>query len=282
MIATISRGDTSVTLPLVDDSSGAPIAIRGLGKPNLNIQNTGGTNPRFVDQWSGLEQFTLVGRFVGPNAYQNALTLADLIKTNGGGEPLILDIDSDEFDANIEVAPGVGQQGPLTLSYEPGTKNVVIVDLALTRVSETIGSVAQETTTPTASGDGPITISAGGTSVALTLDITVDRSVGRPNSTTRKAPNTHPRYIDKAKSAFDEFELTAQVTENTIPTLNDLVDIFRPQLDRSAVTLNFNGLYGMGKMNVVPSGSEAIRFTRNTGQNGISIIPKITLRRVQA
>jgi len=282
MKATISRGDTSVTLPLVEDSTGAPIAIRGLGKPNLNIQNTGSADPRFVDQWSGLDQYTLIGRFVGNNAYSDALSLADLIKTNGGGESLILNIDSDEFDTNIEVAPGVGQQGPLTLSYEPGTKDVVIVDVSLTRVAETLGSVTQDTTTPTATGNGPITISANGQSVELNLEVTVDRTVGRPNSTTRKAPSTDPRYIDKAKSAFDEFELTAQVTQNTIPTINDLVDIFRPQLNRTPVTLNFNGLYGMGEMDVVPSGSEAIRFTRNAGQNGISIIPKITLRRIQA
>jgi len=282
MKATVSRGSTSVSIPLVDDSTGAPIAIRGLGKPNLEIQNTGGANPRFVDQWSGLDQYTLTGRFVGGSAYADAVALADLIKTNGGGEPLILDIESDEFDTNIQVAPGVGQEGPLKLLYEPGNRNVVGVDLSLTRVSETQGSVTQNTTTPTASGSGPITISANGQSVNLDLDISVTRSVGRPNSTTRKAPAQDPRYIDKAKSAYDEFELTAQVTQNTIPTINSLVEIFRPQLTRSPVTVDFNGLYGMGSMDVVPNGSEAIRFTRNAGQNGISIIPKITLRRVQA
>jgi len=282
MKATISRGSTSVTLPLVSDSTGTPLAVRGLGKPNLNMQNTGGINPRFADQWSGLDSYTLTGRFVGESAYSDAIALADLVKTNGGGEPLILNIDSDEFDSNIEVAPAAGQQSALSLSYEPGTKDVVIIDVSFTRVQGTRGSVVQEAVTPTASGNGPITIAANGQSVELNLDVTVDRGVGRPESSIRKSPQSDPIYTDKAKTAHDEFELTAQVTQNTIPTINDLVDIFRPQLNRTPVTLNFNGLYGMGAMNVVPSGSEAIRFTRNAGQNGISIIPKITLRRVQA
>ena len=282
MKATISRGSTSVTLPLVSDSTGTPLAVRGLGKPNLNMQNTGGINPRFADQWSGLDSYTLTGRFVGESAYSDAIALADLVKTNGGGEPLILNIDSDEFDSNIEVAPAAGQQSALSLSYEPGTKDVVIIDVSFTRVQGTRGSVVQEAVTPTASGNGPITIAANGQSVELNLDVTVDRGVGRPESSIRKSPQSDPIYTDKAKTAHDEFELTAQVTQNTIPTINDLVDIFRPQLNRTPVTLNFNGLYGMGEMNVVPSGSEAIRFTRNAGQNGISIIPKITLRRVQA
>jgi len=282
MKATISRGSTTVTLPLVSDSTGTPLAVRGLGKPNLNMQNTGGINPRFADQWSGLDSYTLTGRFVGESAYSDAIALADLVKTNGGGEPLILNIDSDEFDSNIEVAPAAGQQSALSLSYEPGTKDVVIIDVSFTRVQGTRGSVVQEAVTPTASGNGPITISANGQSVELNLDVTVDRGVGRPESSIRKSPQSDPIYTDKAKTAHDEFELTAQVTQNTIPTINDLVDIFRPQLNRTPVTLNFNGLYGMGAMNVVPSGSEAIRFTRNAGQNGISIIPKITLRRVQA
>jgi len=282
MKATISRGNTTVTLPLVSDSTGTPLAVRGLGKPNLNMRTTGGINPRFVDQWSGLDSYTLTGRFVGDSAHSDAIALADLVKTNGGGQPLILNIDSNEFDPNLEVAPAAGQQAALTLSYEPGTKNVVIVDVSFTRVQGTRGSVVQEAVTPTATGNGPITITANGQTVELNLDITVDRGIGRPESSIRKSPESDPIYTDKAKTAHDEFELTAQFTDNTIPIINDLVDIFRPKLNSTPVTLDFNGLYGMGNMSVVPSGSEAIRFTKNAGHNGITIIPKISLRRVQA
>lgn len=280
MKATLSRGTTSVELPLVEDGSGNPIAIRGVGKPNLRINDTGSINPRHTDQWSGLDQYTLVGRFIGTNAYQDALTLADLAKTNGAGTPLTLNIDSPEFDTDITVVPGAGQQGAITLAYEPGTKNVVIADVSLTRVSDVQGSIEQDATTPTASGNGPIQLSRGNTTVDLELDVTVDRSIGRPNDTTKRNVDTDPYYISKAKSAYDEFELSVTYTSNTISTINDLVDIFRPQLGRESLTLDFNGLYGMGAMSVVPTGSEAIRFVRSSGTNGISIIPKITLRRV--
>jgi len=280
MKATLSRNGTSVDLPLVEDSSGAPVAIRGVGKPNLEIRDTGSVNPRFSDQWSGLDQYTLVGRFYGQDAHSDALTLADLAKTNDPDNPLLLNIDSPEFDSDITVVPGAGQQGAVTLAYEPGVKNVVIADVSLTRVSDIQGSIQQQATTPTASGSGPIQISRGSTTVDLELDVTVDRSIGRPNDTTKRNVDADPYYIAKAKSAYDEFELSVTYTQDTISTINDLVDIFRPQLGRDSLTLDFNGLYGMGAMNVAPVGSEAIRFVRNSGTSGVSIVPKITLRRV--
>jgi len=280
MKATLSRNGTSVDLPLVEDSSGAPVAIRGVGKPNLEIRDTGSVNPRFSDQWSGLDQYTLVGRFYGQDAHSDALTLADLAKTNDPDNPLLLNINSPEFDSDITVVPGAGQQGAVTLAYEPGVKNVVIADVSLTRVSDIQGSIQQQATTPTASGSGPIQISRGSTTVDLELDVTVDRSIGRPNDTTKRNVDTDPYYIAKAKSAYDEFELSVTYTQDTISTINDLVDIFRPQLGRDSLTLDFNGLYGMGAMSVAPVGSEAIRFVRNSGTSGVSIVPKITLRRV--
>jgi len=285
MKATLSRGSTSVTLPLVDDATGQPVAIRGHGKPNLNIKETGGIDPRFQDNWSGLESHTLVGRFVGTSAYQDAITLADMVKGYSHGTPLYLNIDSPEYETNIMVAPAGGQQTAMTLSYEPGSKNVVIVDLRLTRVS--VNKAEQiptypNTNTPTESGSGPLRLSNGVDIVELVKNITVDRSLGRPNSVIRRnSTERDPDYVDKAKSTFDEFELSVQFTDLPAAKIDNLVDLVRPRLT-SPISLDFNGLYGMGSMDVVPNGSEAIRFTRNAGQNGISIIPKITLRRVQA
>lgn len=285
MKATLTRAGTSVTLPLVSDATGQPVAVRGHGKPNLQIKETGGVNPRFSDNWSGLESHTLVGRLTGNRAYGDAIILGDLIKEYSNGDPLFLDIDSPEYESNIMVAPAGGQQTALTLSYPPGNKDVVIVDLSLTRVSRTKGEPIDtypNADTPAAFGDGPLTLSSTFDSVDLVKNITVDRSVGRPNSVIRRTSTERdPDYVDKAKSTFDEFELSVQFTENSAAKIDSLVDMVRPRLD-TPLSLNFNGLYGMGAMNVVPPGSEAIRFTRNAGQNGISIIPKITLRRVQA
>ena len=55
MNVTLSRGSTSVSIPLVEES-GEQLITKSLGKPNLRVEESGGTDfPRTQDQWSGLE-----------------------------------------------------------------------------------------------------------------------------------------------------------------------------------------------------------------------------------
>jgi len=278
--ATLSRAGTTVEIPLLANSSGVPLCGRDIGKPNLRIQETGSLDPRHVDQWSGLESYTITGRFIGSNAYSDAIALCDLLKSNSNGNQLTLNIDMPEYDTDIPVAPAAGQDEAVNIAYEPGRRNQVDVDLGLTR-ADTIAGGDQTATTPTASGSGPVELSFGNTTVALTEDITVSRSVGRPKSVIRRNPSgRYPIHIDKFKTAYDYFEISAEFNSNTVSQVNDIVDMFSQQLGRNAITLDFNGLYGMGQISVVPDGSGALRHVRPSGQEGTGLLPTISLRRV--
>jgi len=85
MNVTLSRGSTSLDLPLLDEG-GNPLFSTDFGKPFANIRDTGGSvNPRAEDRWSAQINHTINGRFDGSNAFQNARTLANLIKQDPGG-----------------------------------------------------------------------------------------------------------------------------------------------------------------------------------------------------
>lgn len=277
--ATIERGSTSVTLPLVDSQSGTPVFVRSIGKPQLQIQETGSIQPRHIDVWSGNLQYTLLGRLTDSSAYTKAITLADLIKENGNGTPLTLNANISEVDTDIQAVPAAGQDQSLQLVYPPGRRNEVQVDLGLTRVSRSEG-YDQPANTPTASGTGPIQITDGSTTVDLTADVEVTRNVGRPNSVVRRSPEEYPWHVDTHKTAADTFELSLQFVDNAITKVNNVAELFSQKLGRSSLDLKFNGLYGMGTLSVVPEGSEAIRLVRPSGEQGTNVIPTINLRRV--
>lgn len=280
MDATISRGGTSVTLP-VASQGGDPLVSTDVGKPHMNIRDNGGSiNPRFVDQWNHLETFSLLGRFDGSGAYSDAIKLADLIKTPSSGNDLTLDIPLSEYDSNIPVAPAFGVDESLTLTYPSGWTNAVEVELSLTRVGQTLGGVSQTATTPTASGSGPIQLSRGPDTVDLVEGVEVSRGVGRPNDGSNRTPNSQPIYIPKHKLAYDAFELNFEYTENPVQNTQDITDLFSQQLGTRPLELDFNGIYNLGKFSVVPDGSQALRHTRVAGEEGVSQIPTVNLRRV--
>lgn len=280
MKATIERGGTSVEIPLLEPNSRTQVVSRDVGKPNLNIRDTGTINPRHDDFWSGVEQYTLTGKFTDNDAYQKAITLCDLIKSGNQGNRLLLNINSPDYDSDIEVCPSAGADEAVSVAYNPGWKNYVEVNVSLTRVGETVGEVDQQATTPTASGDGPITISHRGDSVTLKSDVTVERSVGRPNSVTRRRPDKYPLYLDKYKTAYDGFEISFEFVENIGSNVDEILQIFSRQLGRESITLDFNGLYGMGAFDVVPPSSQSLRHATQAGMAESGQIPTIQLRRV--
>lgn len=280
--ATLSRDGTSVTLDLIE-TGGTPVISADLGKPNLNEQPSGALEPRHIDQFAGTESYTLLGRFVGSNAYTKAITLGELIKSNMAGNDLVLDVDLDEIPSNVTVAPAPTEES-VNMAYVPGNKNRVDVEMQLTRYGELQGSydlAEQQETTPTTTGTGPIQISDGVNTVDLTRGIEVSRSVGRPNSTVRTQRNTQfPAYVDNAKAAYDAFELNLEFGDNTLSKIADLRPMFNTRLRRESLTLDFNGLYGYGSFSVIPTGGQAIRHTRQAGEQGIVLVPTINLRRV--
>lgn len=281
--ATLQRGQDTVTLPLVAEGAGVPQVGTDYGKPEAGAANRGSLNPRWSDFRSQLETFTLDARYLDSDAYDRARELADFIKSHGGGQDLVLNIDMPEMDDDMLVAPAPEQDVALELAYDPGETDWVDAELSLTRVHDIRGADAPPehvASTPTATGDGPITLSDGSNAVTFERDVTVERSVGRPNASLDPSPFRYPVYTEKLKYAFDEFGLSWSFVEDAVSDRDTLVDMVAQPLGRSALTLDFNGLYGLGAMDVVPRGSGALRLVRGSAQEGWIDGPNLTLRRV--
>jgi hypothetical protein len=179
------------------------------------------------------------------------------------------------------VAPAAEQERAVEFTYSPGRKNVVDVEAQFTRIGNVNGNANQAATTPTATGNGPITISNGTTTVELFEDINITRTVGRPNSTIRGTTRTYPNYTDHRKTAYDAFDIAFQLYQNGPAKVVDLANtILGAPLGRDSLTLDFQGLFGLGSFNVIPDGSQAFRFQRIAGQKDIENAPTLSLRRV--
>ena len=275
----------SLTFPILTES-GTPQFSIDIGKPELNIYEHGELQPRFNDTRSGLENYSITSQLRGSSAYDNAILLADMIKSRqGDGEELELNVSGTNLDgyptSPVFVAPAAEQEEAISLTYAPGRTNVVDVEGSFTRVNQVRGTANQNASTPTASGSGPITLSNGTDTVELTEDIVVTRSVGRPNSPIRTSPRQHPNYTDQRKSAYDAFDIQFQMfRDGPNKALTLARNLIQPQLGGSSLTLDFNGLFNLGSFNVVPSGSQAFRFQRIAGQKDVENAPTLSLRRV--
>ena len=283
----------SLTFPILTES-GTPQFNIDIGKPELNIYEHGELQPRFNDTRSGLENYSITSQLRGSSAYDDAILLADMIKSRqGNGEELELNVSGTNLDgyptSPVFVAPAAEQQEAISLTYAPGRTNVVDVEGSFTRVNQVRGTANQNASTPTDSGEevdgeivrGPITLSNGTDTVELTEDIVVTRSVGRPNSPIRTSPRQHPNYTDQRKSAYDAFDIQFQMFDSGPGKAFTLArNLIQPQLGRSSLTLDFNGLFNLGSFNVVPSGSQAFRFQRLAGQKDVENAPTLSLRRV--
>lgn len=280
--ATVSVGNQSVEIQLIQEGQGNTF-ISDLGKPNTQLHQAGGRAfPIPQDNFSGLQNFTLSGRLVSDSAYSDAITLVDILESDLDGDELRVDTDLPEYDDNILVSLGAGQEGAGTITYEPGRINDVGVDLSLTRVSQIDGFGDRSITTPTASGSGPVTLSAGGETVEIETDITVERSFGRPQDTIRKDPsNNFPYYINKQKTISETISLGFLLHENPVSDIDTIVsNIFTQQLGRQGVSLDFRGIYGLGEFSVYPVGSAPFRQARLTGREGEITVPTFDLARI--
>ena len=128
---------------------------------------------------------------------------------------------------------------------------------------------------------GPITVSGSGTSVELFEDIAITRTVGRPNSAIRGTTRDYPNYTDQRKTAYDAFDIGFQLVQNGPAKVVDIArDILGAPLGRDSLTLDFQGLFGMGAFNDIPDGSQAFRYQRIAGQKDVENAPTLSLRRV--
>jgi hypothetical protein len=272
---TFERRNKSVDIPLLADASGQPLLARDIGKPNLRLQTNGRINPRSADFWSCLENYNIRGQFTSGTAYEDAIKLADMVKA-GASSAGTLSIPADAYPSSVSVQPAAEQERALVLTYPPGRRKWVEVELGLTRVGDSVG-VGQTASTPTSTSSGSITLSDGTNTVNLDIDIQVERTIGRPNSVVRRSTGQFPRYIEKRKSAYDSFELTFEKHDNAAK-VTQLISMFNEQQERGSLTLDFNGTYRMGAFDVIPSGSTALRQVEPAAQEGIDVLPSIDLR----
>lgn len=274
---TLDRSGEAVTLPLLGEGGEQVLSIDA-GKPHAGLSSKGQLDPRWGDHQSGQRIYTINARLEGPAAYEDALDLADLIKSHSGGDGIELSTALPEIDGPIEVAPAPTASA-LTLAYDPGRKDQVDVSLSLARVSSTQGSGDQPAETPRGVGNGPIELSLGSDAVELAEDVVVQREIGRPNSTLSESGSDFPIYIDKRKAASDTFDVSVVLPGESAQTLQDIA---AERLGRGALELDFNGLFGMGAFDVVVDGSQAVRLLRQAGREGDLIVPNIDLRVVTA
>jgi len=126
-----------------------------------------------------------------------------------------------------------------------------------------------------------ITISRGSTSVELWGELELDRETGRPASQIRGRPGPLPDYIDKDRAASDVFKLSGTFTTSASTNAKTLVeDIIRPPLGRGSITLDFNGVFGLGSYSVFPDGSRAARTSIAGGEKGVVHLDTLKLRTV--
>ena len=276
---TLSRGSTSINIPLLE-SGGSPLFSTDFGKPFANLHTSSGSiNPRVQDRWSSQINHTIIGKFTD-NAFTKAITLADMIKGDPNGENLRLLTPFDDYPDVMFVAPQAANASALSIDYPKGYADYVPIQLQLTQISDVILAPDRTVETPTATGNGPIELRANGNVVELDTDISVSRSVGRPNDSMTKSQGDLGRYIYKQKVAADNFALSFQITNNIQSKLSTITnDIFRRKLGRSGVILDFNGLYGLGSFTVFPEGSAPIRYQRRAGHGEGQInLPTLDLR----
>ena len=78
----------------------------------------------------------------------------------------------------------------------------------------------------------------------------------------------------------DVFSLSFQTVSNIPTTLNKLTDnIFKQRLGREGVTLDFNGVLGLGAIECIPTGSSPFRQVHQSGKGWV-INPVLELRRI--
>lgn len=270
---------STISLPIRGEA-GDPLVSRDFGKPHMEFFESGRLDPLpKSDQWNGLENYTIATQLTGSGAYDDALALANLIKSPSAGSAITFDPSLPAYDSSIDVVPRGEQDEALTLTYPPGTSNWVEVDLGLTRIGAIQGSDdGTRAQTPTASGGGPIELRDNSRSVDLSTGVTVERAVGRPNSSINRNVGDHPRYIEKRSAAYDAFSLDLTFVNNVTSKVTDLIDMFRQRRGRSVPTLDFNGTYGMGAFDVQLQGSAGLRHVARAAEGETEVVPTIDLR----
>lgn len=281
--AVISRtggGSESVTLSVVNNRDGLAVA-RDVGKPNINLYETGTEDPQPQDNLSALDNFTVIGELSGSSAYSDAQTLVeDIIKRRPQS--------SDKIQLNLTDLPS-GQTHDVAaiadqavrVTYNPGVRQRVLVQLSLQVVDSVNGGTqtAQSNLSPDA-GSG-VKITDGSNPVTITNDLSVTREAGRGAGNVVGQPSDLPVYFDLNKPAIDTFEISGELrgvtAESDAQTLEET--LVRARQGTSSLELHFLGNeYGLDAYPVMPSGSRSLRTTFSVGETDTIAIPTLNLQ----
>lgn len=280
--AILSRGATSVTIPILETDGGLAVA-RDVGKPAANERDVGREDPLVIDNMSAGDSFTVVGLLHGAPAYTDAKTLAEeLIKPRATTDtPLQLDLSDLPGRGTYDVAPVT--ESAATLTYSPGRQQMVGVQLSLSVVGSTIGGEQQAQSTLTSDAGSGVKLERDGTSVTFDTDVGLTRKVGRPQSQLLPRPADLPTFIDKNDPATDVFELSAELSgafaASDAQTLEET--IIRQRLGFETLQLHFlDNEFGLDAYDVVAKGSAALRTTFDSGETGHVGVPTLTLQAV--
>jgi len=282
---TLSRGGTSVTIPLIEEG-GTPLFSIDYGKPEARVHGSGGAkHPRVNDQYAPNINYVFQGIFVN-DAFSRATKLADLMQEDPNGTPMTLETPYGDLPDTIDVATQPVDNA-LSLTYPMGTEDYVSFTGRLTEIDELQGGASRSFTTPTKAGSGPVQLQfdsdTGEKTIDLTVDIQVTREIGRPNDVIRRDSNSEAgRYYPKRKVTNDLFSLELQFIETTVTKLQQIrTDIFKSRTGRGGISLDFQGQYGLGEFSVLPVGSGPVRVTRLAGRNNVAQLPTLEFRRIE-
>lgn len=137
--AIVARGSTSVAFELYQDGGGNLAVAIDIGKPDQKWHEVSTDTPKVRDDWSSVETITVLGQFLGSDAYGRAnMLIEDLVKPHSNGTPLTLDLTAVPGIETI-VDIGVPQENSVELDYQPGVANRVDLQMTVPVVQETLG-----------------------------------------------------------------------------------------------------------------------------------------------
>jgi hypothetical protein len=281
-IATLSRNGTSVDIDLVGEGGDLSVA-RDLGKPNLDVNAVGAENPIHQDYQNAQDVWTVIGFLIGSNAYSDARTLAEDIIKPRLSSALTLDLSDLPERSTYDVVPA--GQSACTLTYVPGTVDIVGVQCSLPVVS-TVQGGTQNSTAPGSPGSGDgikLTRTDDSTSVTLSRKLTLTREVGRPELQLNPTNGELPIAIDENAPAADTWQLSGALVSSATATASTLeADLLRPRLGDAAITLEFLGnQWGLQKYQTIPTGTQSLRTALSAGANGVVDVPTLELQSVR-
>lgn len=282
--ATLTRNGTSVDLDLIGEGRDLVLA-RDVGKPTSQTHTTGAENPRYQDYQNAQDTFVLTAFLVGSGAYSDAKTLAEDIIKPRLSSALTLDLSALPSRSTYSVVPA--PNSACTLSYVPGTVNIVGVQLSLPVVDRVQGGTqtAAGSSSP-ASGSGVrLTRSDDGTSITLSRDLTLTRTVSRPSLELNPTNSELPIAIDQNEPAQDNWELSGDLVSSSANSDANTFeeDLIRPRLGDATIELEFLGnQWNLDKYTTAPTESRAIRTSLSAGQKGVMSVPTIQLQTVRS